>query len=56
MTRKQEYILGKAKEKINELRMLLDDVMYRTEPLSDSEHKRVRESYDLICKANDKLF
>ncbi len=56
MTSRQEYILSKAQEKINELRSLLDDVMYRTDPLSESEHRKVRESYDLICKANDKLF
>lgn len=49
-------MLGKVQEKIKELRVLLDDVMYRTEPLSDAEHNKVRESYDLICKANDKLF
>lgn len=56
MTSRQEYILSKAKEKIQELRSLLDDVMYRTDPLSDSEHNKVWEAYDLICKANDKLF
>lgn len=56
MTARQEYILSKAQEKIKELRSLLDDVMYRTDPLSEDELKKVREGYDLICKANDKLF
>lgn len=56
MTARQEYILRKAQEKINELRNMLDDVMYHTDPLSDSELQKVRESYDLVCKANDKLF
>lgn len=56
MTARQEYILRKAQEKINELRNMLNDVMCHTDPLSDDEHKKVRESYDLICKANDKLF
>lgn len=48
--------MSKAQEKINELRNLLDDVMYRTDPLPSKEQERIREGYDLVCKANDKLF
>ena len=56
MTQMQEYIINKAKEKINELRNMLDDVMYHTTPqLSDKEYHKIREAYDNICEANDKL-
>jgi len=56
MTPRQMYIMHKAEEKLRELRSLLDDVMYRTDILNDEELKKIREGYDLICKANDKLF
>lgn len=56
MTSRQTYIMSKAQDKINELRSLLDDVMYRTDPLTPEELKKVREGYDLVCQANDKLF
>lgn len=55
MTSRQEYILGKVREQIHTIRQMLDDVMYRTDPLTPEEHKRVRECYDLLCQANDKL-
>lgn len=56
MTRKQQIIIQKAHEKISELRSLLDDLMYNTsEPIDDAIYPRIREAYDLICQANDKL-
>lgn len=55
MTSRQQYIIGKVQEQIRTVRQMLDDVMYRTDELSDEEHARVREAYDLICQANDKL-
>ena len=55
MTDRQQYILRKAKENISELRNKLDDIMYRTDLLPDNEYKKIREAYDLICKANDML-
>jgi len=55
MTTRQEYILSKVREQIRTTRQMLDDVMYRTDPLTQEEHKRVREAYDLICQANDRL-
>jgi len=56
MTSRQAFILNKAREKITELRNMLDDVMYHTTPqLSDKEFHKVREAYDNICAANDKL-
>ena len=55
MTSRQEYILGKVREQISTTRQMLDDVMYRTDPLTQEEHRKVREAYDLICQANDIL-
>ena len=56
MNQRQKYIMQKAEEKISELRVMLDDVMYHNEPLPENEQKMIREGYDLICQANDKLF
>ena len=56
MTTRQQYIMTKVEGKIRELRIMLDDVMYHTDSLNDNEHKKIREGYDLICQANDKLF
>lgn len=55
MSPRQIYIINKVREQISTLRSMLDDVMYRTDPLPPDEFKRVRESYDKICEANDKL-
>lgn len=55
MTTRQEYILDKVREQIRITRQMLDDVMYRTDPLPQDEHRKVREAYDLICQANDRL-
>ena len=56
MTPRQSYIMSKVKEKLNDLRFLLDDVMYRTDDLSDDEFKKLRSAYDDICSINDRLF
>jgi hypothetical protein len=56
MSNEQQIMLQKVGNKLKEVRNILDDIMYRMMPLSDSEHKKIREGYDLICKANDKLF
>ncbi len=56
MTSRQEYIMTKVQEKIHELRVMLDDVMYRSDPLPDNEYEKIREGYELICQANDILF
>lgn len=55
MTARQKYIMTKVEEKIRELRVMLDDVMYRTDKLSEEEYKRIREAYDHICEAADLL-
>ena len=56
MTRKQQIIIDKAHEKIRDLRNLLDDLMYNAaDPIDDALYPRIREAYDLVCQANDKL-
>lgn len=55
MTERQEHILRKVQEGIDHIRNMMDDVLYRTDPLKSDEQKRIREAYDFICKANDKL-
>ena len=55
MTPRQEIILQKVRECIKDARTMLDDVMYRSDGLSDKERSRVRAAYDKICEANDKL-
>ena len=56
-TYRQQIILQKVQEHINSLRCMLDDMMYGhdSEKLSDYDRTRLRETYDLICQANDKL-
>lgn len=53
---REQIILNRVKEKITEIRGLLDFVMYGNDgKITDEEFVRIKESYDLICKANDKL-
>lgn len=55
MTQQQEKQVQDVRNKIEEIRDILDDVMYSSQYLSEKEYKPIREAYDLICKANDKL-
>jgi hypothetical protein len=55
MTFRQQRNLQIVRENVKEIRLLLDDVMYHMDPLTEEEHKKIRECYDLICKANDKI-
>ena len=55
MTVRQINAVEQARGKIREIRELLDGVMYSSDPLTDAEFKKVREAYDLVCKANDRL-
>ena len=55
MTRVQENEVRKVRDRIKEIRNILDAVMYYSEPLSEKEFKKIRGAYDLICKANDTL-
>ena len=58
MTQRQEYILMKVRESIGSIRAMLDDCMYGVrdrDKMTEKERSRIREAYDLICQANDKL-
>ena len=55
MTRIQENEIRKVRERIQEIRNILDAVMYYSEPLYEKDFGKIRGAYDLICKANDKL-
>ena len=46
----------KAKEQFDGLRSLLDDVMYRTDDLSDEEYNKIRSAYNDLCAIHDRLF
>ena len=56
MTKKQQYQISEAITCILQARKWLDLAMYNSATeLSEEEYGRIREAYDLICKANDKL-
>ena len=55
MTARQEDALNKEREKISEIRELLDGVMYYSDPLTDKEFEKIRAAYDAVCSANDRL-
>ena len=58
MTTEQAIIIDKARRQLHTVRQMLDDVMYRIEwrdKLSESEFSRIRQAYDLLCQANDRL-
>lgn len=56
MTTSQRSQIGKAIERLNAIRQLLDGVMYYSEPITDEEHGKVRECYDGLCEVTDKLY
>ena len=56
MTQQQRNKLIRVCAFINDIRSTLDDVMYRSEPLTDEEHGKVRECYDNLCEVTDKLY
>ena len=55
MTLEQERVLNKVREEIKGMRIQLDWVMYYSDSLPEKEFKKIRDAYDLICKANDSL-
>ena len=56
MTPRQKYIMMKAQEQFDGLRALVDEVMYRTEDLPDSEFNKIRSAYNDLCAIHDRLF
>lgn len=56
MTYKQEQVILKTREKIKEIRHMLDDIMYYSnEPLDDRDRMKISDAYKSICTANDLL-
>ena len=56
MTAQQFQCVSKAIECLQNARKWLDQAMYYSgEEMPENDFKKVRESYDLICKANDNL-
>ena len=56
MTAIQYVQINEVRDHIKAIRGILDDIMFdRYEPVTDAECARLRECYDLICKANDAL-
>ena len=51
----KEQALNQVRSQIKDIRRTLDGLMYGGIPITDDEYKKIREAYDLICKANDKL-
>lgn len=55
MTHEQQYEVGRVRGMIEGCRSILDELMYGNDPVNDEEYEQLREAYDLLCKANDKL-
>lgn len=55
MTYEQEKQIAKVRQGIAIAREILDSVMYYSDPINDNEHEKLREAYNLLCEANDKL-
>ena len=56
MTPRQKYIMMKAQEQFDGLRLLLEEVMYRTDDLPDEEFNKIRSACNDLCTIYDKLF
>lgn len=49
-------LIRKTKEQIKSIRNFLDTVMYSpSSELREKDFQTIREAYNLICQANDKL-
>ena len=48
-------ILYKVSDKLTEIRGILDDYMYRGEPIPEEDHTYCRRVYDSICRTLDLL-
>lgn len=56
MTIHQKRAINDVRECIRHIRNTLDTLMYGSEPpVSQQEYERIREAYDLLCQATDKL-
>lgn len=55
MTARQEFILKKTLEEIRTVRMMLNDIMFRTDTLSHDEYGKVMDACDKIRESEDIL-
>ena len=55
MTYEQQYKVSQVRDSLDAAREILDELMYGVQPVSKSEFTKLREAYDLLCKANDLL-
>lgn len=55
MTYEQQYKVSQVRDSLDAAREILDSIMYGVQPVSKSEYTKLRDAYDLLCKANDLL-
>ena len=55
MTNEQQHKVSQVREVITVAREILDSIMYGSDPISNVEHEKLREAYDLLCKTNDTM-
>ena len=55
MTTRQENALSYVRDKLREVRKLLDGVMYHSDLLSEKEFEKVRAAYDSVCRVSDQI-
>lgn len=53
---KNKYKINKIVDHLKDSRVLLDEIMYSDDNISDDEFNRLRSCYDVICLALDKLY
>ena len=55
MTKQQQTCIDNAIKNLQTARKWLDQAMYYSGDIPDSEHTKLRAAYDKICEAIDKL-
>ena len=55
MNYEQQHEVDRVRGMIEGCRSILDELMYGNDPVNDEEYEQLREVYDLLCQANDKL-
>ena len=52
----QTFNMAQAFEKMNKVKDTLDKVMFRSGDINDEAYNKVREIYDQVCDAIDKMY
>ena len=55
MTYEQQYKVSQVRDSLDAAREILDELMYGVQSVSKSEYTKLRDAYDLVCKANDTM-